>query len=154
MYIAPSSEFEALMPGFSWKFTVPAEVIDAYGHVNNVAYVQWMQDVAIRHTQSVGGDVVADEAGIIWVVKSHEVEYLRQTFEGEALRVETFIEDTERATSVRRYIFTRVEDEKVVARGRTQCVCLDKASGRPRIIPENVLKTYDQSIEAIEGKKA
>ena len=96
MYIAPSSEFEALMPGFSWKFTVPAEVIDAYGHVNNVAYVQWMQDVAIRHTQSVGGDVVADEAGIIWVVKSHEVEYLRQTFEGEALRVETFIEDTER----------------------------------------------------------
>jgi acyl-CoA thioester hydrolase len=154
MYIAPSSEFEALMPAFSWKFTVPAEVIDAYGHVNNVAYVQWMQDVAIRHTQSVGGDIVADEAGIIWVVKSHEVEYLRQTFEGEALRVETFIEDAERATSVRRYIFTRVEDEKVVARGRTQWVCLDKTSGRPRVIPENVLKTYDQSIEAVKGNKA
>ena len=25
------------------------EVVDGNGHVNNVAYVQWMQDAAIRH---------------------------------------------------------------------------------------------------------
>ena len=32
---------------------VGPEDIDHLGHVNNVAYVQWMQDAAIRHPQSV-----------------------------------------------------------------------------------------------------
>lgn len=131
------------MAPFVWNLVIPSEVIDAYGHVNNVIYVQWMQDVAIQHTRFVGGDKLADEAGIMWVVKTHEVEYLRQAFEGEALSVETFIENAERATSVRRTTFTRVEDQKVVARGRTQWVCLDKASGRPRAIPDIVLHAYD-----------
>jgi len=30
---------------FASSFTVPESVIDENGHVNNVAYVQWMQDV-------------------------------------------------------------------------------------------------------------
>lgn len=134
------------MAPFVWNMVIPSEVIDAYGHVNNVIYVQWMQDVAIQHTRFVGGDKVADEAGIMWVVKTHEVEYLRQAFEGEALSVETFIENAERATSVRRTTFTRVEDQKVIVRGRTHWVCLDKASGRPRAIPENVLNAYDPTL--------
>ncbi|NQV73771.1 acyl-CoA thioesterase [bacterium] len=133
-----------MTPSFAWKFSVPQEAIDSQGHVNNVAYVQWMQDLAVKHTQSVGGDVVADQNGIIWVVRSHEIEYLRQVFVGEVLRAETFIEDTQRATSVRRYVFTRVTDEKIVARGRTNWVCLDKVSGRPRAIPDDVMKAYDQ----------
>lgn len=132
------------MPSYSWKFPVPSEAIDSQGHVNNVAYVQWMQDLAIRHTRSVGGDVVADKEGIIWVVRSHEIEYLRQVFLGDELRAETSIEDTQRATSVRKYVFTRVSDEKVVARGRTNWVCLDKTSGRPRAIPDVVMEAYDQ----------
>ena len=140
------------MSPFVWKFTVPVEAIDSQGHVNNVAYVQWMQDVAIKHTNSVGGNVVAAENGIIWVVRSHEIEYLRQVFVGEELRAETFIEDTQRATSVRRYTFTRVSDEKVVARGRTNWVCLDKTSGRPRAIPEDVLKAYDQPNSMPKGQ--
>ncbi len=142
--VTPLTNLPNSMPGYSWNIKIAAEVIDAYGHVNNVAYVQWMQDIAIQHTQSVGGDRVANQAGIMWVVKSHEVEYLRQAFEGETLQLETFIEDTQRATSVRRTVFTRMEDQKVVARGRTHWVCLDKATGRPRAIPDEVMNAYDQ----------
>ena len=29
-------------------FTVPPEAVDRNGHVNNVVFVQWMQDAAIR----------------------------------------------------------------------------------------------------------
>ena len=32
----------------SRSFTVPADAIDENGHVNNVAYVQWMQKQARR----------------------------------------------------------------------------------------------------------
>jgi acyl-CoA thioesterase FadM len=29
--------------------------IDENGHVNNVAYVQWMQDIAVEHYTAIGG---------------------------------------------------------------------------------------------------
>ena len=37
-------------PLFRYRFVVPDEAVDGNRHVNNVAYVQWMQDVAIRHS--------------------------------------------------------------------------------------------------------
>jgi acyl-CoA thioester hydrolase len=36
-------------PVFSKTIAIPQSVIDENGHVNNVAYVQWMQDIAIEH---------------------------------------------------------------------------------------------------------
>jgi acyl-CoA thioester hydrolase len=58
-------------------FTVPASAIDENGHANNVAFVQWMQDVAIRHFDAAGGRAAMQAAGGAWVVRSHHVEYLR-----------------------------------------------------------------------------
>ncbi|MDG1754663.1 MAG: thioesterase family protein [Rhodothermales bacterium] len=130
------------MPHHSWTFDVPAQVIDLHGHVNNVAYVQWMQDAAVRHTKAVSGDIAADSAGVIWVARSHEIEYLRPLFEGDTLRIETWIGDVQRATSERRYTFFCGDRE--VARGRTKWVCLDKVSGRPRAIPDDVIAAYQE----------
>jgi len=41
-------------PIYQVDLKVPAEVVDGNGHVNNVAYVQWMQDAAIRHSRASG----------------------------------------------------------------------------------------------------
>ena len=40
---------------YSKPFVIPATSIDENGHVNNVAYVQWMQDIAVEHYSSIGG---------------------------------------------------------------------------------------------------
>ena len=40
---------------FSYEFVIPAAAVDANGHVNNVMYVQWMQDAAVRHYEAMGG---------------------------------------------------------------------------------------------------
>jgi acyl-CoA thioester hydrolase len=42
-------------PVFRLQFRVPAEVVDANRHVNNVIYVQWMQDAAIGNAEACGG---------------------------------------------------------------------------------------------------
>ena len=34
---------------YSKAFLIPKSAIDENGHVNNVAYVQWMQDIAVEH---------------------------------------------------------------------------------------------------------
>ena len=40
---------------YSKTITVPHNAIDENGHVNNVVYVQWMQDIAVEHYSSIGG---------------------------------------------------------------------------------------------------
>ena len=42
-------------PVFKKLITVSASVIDGNGHVSNVAYVQWMQDIAVEHYASIHG---------------------------------------------------------------------------------------------------
>ena len=39
-------------PVYQFDLKVPAEVVDGNGHVNNVAYVQWMQDAAISQART------------------------------------------------------------------------------------------------------
>ena len=49
-----------ITPVYSKTFIIPESVIDENGHVNNVAYVQWMQDTAI------GGTSPLQKAGATW----------------------------------------------------------------------------------------
>jgi acyl-CoA thioester hydrolase len=47
------------------EFTVNEGILDENGHVNNIVYVQWMQDVAIPHSD-VQGHTAAREVMVRW----------------------------------------------------------------------------------------
>lgn len=127
------------------RFTVPPSAIDANGHVNNVMYVSWMQDVAIAHSDRTGSTVLAQTAGGTWVVREHSVEYLRPLFVDDDVELRTWIEDAQAVRSTRRYEFKHVDSGKLVARGRTTWVFVDAVSGRPRTIPDEVLEAFRSS---------
>jgi acyl-CoA thioester hydrolase len=74
---------------FHYPFQIPANAIDGNGHVNNVMYVQWMQDAAIRHFDALGGTRLMSEANATWLVRSHKIEYLQPAFAGEKIEVRT-----------------------------------------------------------------
>ena len=40
---------------YTKTISIPKSAIDENGHVNNVTYVQWMQDIAVEHYASIGG---------------------------------------------------------------------------------------------------
>ena len=78
---------------FSSKYvktiTVPDSSIDENGHVNNVTYVQWMQDIAVEHYSSIGG-IEAQGHNATWVVREHKIEYLLPAFAGEEIEISTW----------------------------------------------------------------
>lgn len=119
-------------------FTVPAEAIDVNGHVNNVRYVQWMQDVAVAHWRSVGGEELNEKLGCTWVARSHRIEYLKPSFEGDEIEGITWIETLSRVRSKRRYAFRRVGEERPLAQGETDWVFIDFQTGHPHAIPREV----------------
>lgn len=131
-------------PVYRYDFTVPPGVIDGNGHVNNVAYVQWMQDAAVRHSESSGGGRAARDAGAIWVVRKHSIEYLRPAYAGDVITAMTWVVHFRRALSLRKYRFVRASDNAELSRGETEWVFLDAASGRPRVIPPAVIAAFSR----------
>ena len=130
---------EALIePVYSYKFVVPESAVDENGHVNNVMYVQWMQDAAVRHYEAMGGTHPTQALGATWVVRSHLVEYLRPAFTGERIQVQTWVVNLRRVRSLRRYRFVRGADEQLLVRGETDWVFVDAKNGSPRAIPAEV----------------
>ena len=140
---------------FSKRFAVPADAIDRQGHVSNLAYVAWMQDVAIEHSAAVGWPMDRYLAlGAGWVVRSHFVEYLRPAFVGERLAIHTWLpEFTHRATP-RRYWFVREDGVQLVAHAETRWVFIDLATGRRRTLPDELIAAFEVVTDEAEVRRA
>jgi acyl-CoA thioester hydrolase len=128
---------------YTKRFEVPADAIDAQGHVSNLAYVAWMQDLAIEHSTAVGWPMARyRDLGAGWVVRSHFVEYLRPAFAGDRLAAHTWVPAFTQRANPRRYLFVREAAAAVVAQAETRWVFIDRGSGRRRPIPDDLLTAF------------
>jgi len=100
--------------------------MDAYRHINNSAYLQYLEQARVamffhRHEGFSSGTVIA----------RHEIDYLRPVvYHPEPLRVEMWIEKVRGAQFTVRY---EVRDRgQLAARAATTCVTFDFAIDRPR----------------------
>jgi acyl-CoA thioester hydrolase len=123
---------------FVQEFDVPTSAIDANGHVNNVEFVRWMQDIAIAHADAAGCTAATREAGATWVARSHHIEYRRPAFAGDRVRAITWLANVRRSFSLRKYRFERATDSVVLAEGETDWVFVDLPTGRPRSVPGSI----------------
>lgn len=122
---------------FTERLVAQAEDIDELGHVSNIVYVRWIQEIAKAHSRAVGWDHGAYlRAGAVFVVRRHELDYLGPVLLGERLRLETFVASWSAATSERRTTITREADGREVARAVTTWAFVSLATGRPTRIPE------------------
>ncbi|HEU0294347.1 MAG TPA: acyl-CoA thioesterase [Anaerolineales bacterium] len=126
---------------YSKIINIPQTAIDENGHVNNVTYVQWMQDIAVEHYSSIGG-VEAQGPDATWVVREHKIEYLIPAFAGEEIEIRTWVENMRRVRSLRKYEFVRRADGKTLVRGETDWVFVDVTTGSPRAVPDKVVKVF------------
>src|SRR5215510_15005858 len=98
---------------YSKTITIPQSAIDENGHVNNVIYVQWMQDIAVEHYSSIAGIEIQGLDGT-WVVREHKIEYLLPAFVGEEIEIKTWVENVRRVRSLRKYEFIRKADRQTL----------------------------------------
>jgi acyl-CoA thioester hydrolase len=138
----PESPRPAHNPVYSFTFVISPDVIDENGHVNNVHYVQWMQDIAVKHYESIGGVPPTQAIGATWVVRSHTIEYFKPAFAGDEIEVRTWVVNLRRVRSQRRYEFVRISDGKLLVGGETDWVFVDIKTGYPVAIPENIVSLF------------
>jgi len=136
----------------SWEFPRPHVVdlevapgdIDAYDHVNNSVYLKWFDEAAWSHSATLGISVeqcVAMRRGM--AAHRTEVDYLRAAVLGDRVQVGTWIVATDGKLRVeRRFQIRRAGDGEVLARARTEYVCINLDSGRAARMPDLFARAY------------
>jgi acyl-CoA thioester hydrolase len=117
------------------RFTAGPEHIDMNGHVNNMVWLQWVQDIATAHWQAVAAP--EQVARYVWFVTRHDNDYRGNIREGDTISARTFIPDPPHgARFVRCVDFTDQEGRTLVS-VRSTWAMIERASGRPaRITPQ------------------
>ena len=124
---------------FQLDLTVAEADIDMLDHASNIAFVRWIQDVALAHSAAVGLTFQAyQRLGAVFMVVRHEIDYLRPALRGDALQARTWISSVRAASCVRSTQLVRASDEQLLARALTTWGFIEMATGRPRRIPEEV----------------
>jgi acyl-CoA thioester hydrolase len=125
-------------------FVVPLEVrpvhIDENGHVNNVVYVGWLQDVGTAHWNARFD--AETRAKWSWVALRHEIDYLRALPpEATGVVARTWVGDPQ-GPRFNRYV--RIEDGegRLCAQGLSEWCLVDAATMRPARIPSEMLGPF------------
>ena len=126
--------------GFTLNLRVVSADIDRQGHVNNVAFLRYVQDAAAAHWTAVASAEL--QTAMTWVVRRHEIEYFKPGMPDDDLIIRTWVGEPTGATWERFTEITRAADAQILVKARTVWVLLDAASGRPRRVDDLVKRAF------------
>lgn len=109
--------------------------IDDMQHVNNVVYLQWVQDVALAHWNTVNETI---RKKYNWVALRHEIDYKSQGFVGDELILRTWVYNFEGVKSIRIVQIVRKKGNKLLAEARSTWCLLSAANNRPVKVPDEI----------------
>jgi acyl-CoA thioester hydrolase len=134
---------------FTRRFRVRHYELDALGHLNNVVFVQYMQEAAIEASSALGfGPDWYRANGVGWVVRRLAVRYHAQVTYGDEVDVNTWVSLMRGVRSRREYDLTRVSDGARVARGRAEWIYVDAKTGQPTRFPDGWADAFHTTPEA------
>lgn len=124
---------------FVYPLDIRPEHIDENGHVNNVVYVGWLQEVGTAHWNArFSAD---DRARWSWVALRHEIDYVRALAPGATAVARTWVGDPQGARFAR---YVRIEDGegRLCAQGLSEWCLVDAGTMRPQRIPADMVEPF------------
>ena len=123
---------------FAHSFRVDSADIDEQGHVNNVAFVRWIQEVAVAHWRHSANEEQLKSYS--WVVVRHEIDYKKPAFEGDEITASTWIGDWTHVTCER---FTEIHrGDVLLTKSRTVWCMFDRQTTKPTKITGELIERF------------
>ena len=125
-------------------FIVPLDIkpehIDENGHVNNVVYVGWLQDVGTAHWNARFDE--ATRTKYSWVALRHEIDYFRGIMpDAVGIKARTWV-GYPQGPRFNRYVRIEDADGKVCAQGVSEWCLVEASTLRPQRIPADMLGPF------------
>ncbi len=111
--------------------------------VRDACYLRYMQEAAFEASAAAGyWDDRYQALRRIWLIHETAVEYVAPLRYGDQVRIRTWVADFRRVRSRRAYELRREADGALAARASTDWVFLDRDTGRPAVIPDEVIAAF------------
>lgn len=106
--------------------------IDFIGHVNNIVYVQWLENARIKLIEAMGLTItkIAQEDEILPIITETDIKYKKPFYLSNEVHVEVWVSDMFNISSNFRFRFLN-EKEEVCAVAQQKVLFIDKATQRP-----------------------
>jgi acyl-CoA thioester hydrolase len=123
---------------FEKTIEVSPSDIDELQHVNNVVYLSYLQEAAIDHwCYAVPVEL---REPLRWVVRKHEIEYLKPAFLGDTLTIKTWIESFNALSCLRLYEIRK--GNVLLIKAQTSWLALDTQTMKPKRIDIGLFLEY------------
>ncbi|NTU96858.1 MAG: acyl-CoA thioesterase [Chlorobiaceae bacterium] len=134
---------DAMIGRFEITLRVEPEDIDMLGHVSNIVYLRWIQDVAIAHWDTLAPQ--GEQEKLVWVVRRHEIDYKRPAMPGDTVIVRTWIGEAVRMAFDRHTEILRASDGRLLAQARTVWCPIDRKTGKPTDVSPEIRALFSVS---------
>ena len=134
---------------YTMRFVVPFGDVDMMGHVNNVRYLGYLENVRFEHLQSIASDAESQEKGLI--LAHAEIDYKAPAFYRDELSVGIRVASVGKSSWVYEYEVISVRDSRLVALGKTVQVAYDYKAKKSIPIPESFREILLKLMESSQG---
>ena len=117
-----------------YKQTIAWGDMDAFGHVNNVAYYRYIENARISYLDRLG----IFEYPIYIVVASSSCKYLSPVIYPDILDISVKIEEIRTSGFKMSYILWSQQQHKIIAQAETIIVCINKDNGVKIPLPSHI----------------
>src|SRR5207244_8474924 len=126
---------------FAVRWPVRSDELDSRGHVKNVVYRSWAEEVATAHAEAAGygRDWSASRRGG-WVIRHTDITYHQPAVYGDEVELTVKVELVKGARGVRRTSIRRVVDGLLLAEVLTEWVWVRLRDGRPTDAPGELVE--------------
>lgn len=125
---------------YEQSLTVTHNHLDARMHVNNVQYVQWVQDLAEAHWILRSPENIRTQ--FYWVMISHHIQYKAEAVLGDELLLKTFVVQSEGVRSTRMVEIYNAKTKKLLSTSETIWCFMSQDTNRPTRIPKEVILLF------------
>jgi len=128
------------MQTFENQITVSNQHLDMLNHVNNVQYVQWVQDIAEQHWNARATPEILDT--YYWVMLSHHIHYKGEAILNDVITLKTFVTKAEGVKSTRVVEIYNQQTNKLLTTSETEWCLMSKTTHRPTRITTEIATLF------------
>jgi acyl-CoA thioester hydrolase len=119
--------------------------IDYVGHVNNIIYIQWMENGRVRLMEAIGMPIteIAIDEGIVPVLTETTIKYKKPFYLNNDVLIETWLSKLNNASAIIEFRFYN-DKKELCANAQQKGLFINRSTGRPSRLSEKLRSAFER----------
>lgn len=128
------------MNSYTRIIRVSQKDLDDLHHVNNIRYLEWVQEISKAHWQKATTGLL--DTPYLWVVRNHAIHYYQSAVLNDEIAIRTRILEWKGPLSIRFVEMKNNKSQQLLVNATTAWCLLNAQTWKPVRVPENVKKLF------------